>query len=244
MLCEKSGFGKILDTIVQRLCKGFNKGTAAGRAGFVKLHAVYGLVFDLDTFHILAADIQDTVYLRIKESGGIVMRYGLYLSFVQHQGRFDQGFPISGRTGVSDLGSFRKLGIDFLDGLDRGSQGASVVIAVERVQQGAVFSNKSRFGGGRTGVNTQVAVSFVCRKIPGLYIVLALAAVKFFIVFLCGEERLHTADLKIHFNGSPQPVSHGSYRHAFGVRLYIEGRADSCKQMRIFRHNGVFLVQL
>ena len=172
------------------------------------------------------------------------MRYGLYLSFVQHQGRFDQGFPISGRTGVSDLGSFRKLGIDFLDGLDRGSQGAAVVIAVERVQQGAVFSHKSRFGGGRTGVNTQVAVSFVCRKISGLYIVLALAAVKFFIVFLCSEERLHTADLKIHFNGSPQPVSHGSYRHAFGVRLYIEGRADSCKQMRIFRHNGVFLVQL
>ena len=95
MLCEKSGFGKILDAVVQRFCKGFNKGTAAGRAGFVELHTVYGLVFDLDTFHILAADIQDTVYLRIKESGGIVMRYGLYLSFVQHQGLSEAGnrFP-------------------------------------------------------------------------------------------------------------------------------------------------------
>ena len=172
------------------------------------------------------------------------MGYGLYLSFIQEKCCFDQGFSISGRTGVSDLGSFRKLGIDFLDSLDRGGQGASVVIAVERVQQGAVFSYQRHFGGGRTGVNTKVAVSFVCRKIPGLYIVLALAAVKFFVIFFCGEERLHTADLKIHLYGSFQSVSHGGYGYPFGIRLYIERRADSGKKMRVLRYNGMFLIQL
>ena len=244
MLCEESSFGKILDAVVQRFCKGFDKGTAAGRAGFIKLHAVYSLIFDLDTFHILAADIQDTVYLRVKEGGGVVMGYGLYLSFIQEKCCFDQGFSVSGRTGVSDLGSFWKLGIDFLDGLNGSSQGTSVVIAVERVQQGAVFSYQSSFGGGRAGVNTQVAVSLVCRKIPGLYIVLALTAVKFFVIFLCGEERFHTADFKIHFNGSFQSVSHGSYRYPLSIWLYIKSRADSGKQMRVLRYDSMLLIQL
>ena len=49
---------------------------------FIQLYAVNRLILDLDTFHILASDIQDTIYIRFKEGCGIVMRNCLYLSFV------------------------------------------------------------------------------------------------------------------------------------------------------------------
>ena len=40
------------------------------------------MIFDLDTLHILAADIQDTVHIRIEESGGVVMGHGFHLAVV------------------------------------------------------------------------------------------------------------------------------------------------------------------
>ena len=42
-----------------------DKRAAAGGAGFVELHAVYGLVFDFYAFHVLPADVQDTIHLRM-----------------------------------------------------------------------------------------------------------------------------------------------------------------------------------
>ena len=45
------------------------------------------LVLDLDAFHVLAADVQDAVYVRIKEGSCVVMGDGLHLALIQHQGR-------------------------------------------------------------------------------------------------------------------------------------------------------------
>ena len=43
-------------------------------------------IFDLDAFHVLTADVEDAVYLRIKERGGIVVGDGLNLALVEHEG--------------------------------------------------------------------------------------------------------------------------------------------------------------
>ena len=45
------------------------------------------VIFDLDAFHVLAADVKDAVYVRIKEGSSVVMGDGLHLAFVQHQAR-------------------------------------------------------------------------------------------------------------------------------------------------------------
>ena len=87
IFCKQSLPCKILHGIVQGFCKGFNKGAAAGGAGLVQLNGVHGAVFDADTFHVLSADVQDAVHLRIKKGGGIVMGDGLHLPLVQHKGR-------------------------------------------------------------------------------------------------------------------------------------------------------------
>ena len=106
---------KILNREVQRFGKGLDERTTAGRACFVKLYTVYRLVLDLDAFHILTTDIQDTVYIRFKERCSIIMGYGLNFTLVQHQSGFDQSFTISGRAGVDDFHIFRKSGINILD---------------------------------------------------------------------------------------------------------------------------------
>ena len=46
-------------------------------------YAVYRTVFDFNTLHILAADVQNTINLRIKKGGGMVMGHGFHLAVIQ-----------------------------------------------------------------------------------------------------------------------------------------------------------------
>ena len=118
MLCENSSFCEILYSIIQGFGKGFNKGTASGGTCFIQLYAVNGFVADLDTFHILSADIQDTVYFRVKERGCIVMGYGLNLTLIQDQGSLDQSLAVTCRTGISDLCVFGKQFVNLFNRTD------------------------------------------------------------------------------------------------------------------------------
>ena len=118
MLCKNSSFCEILYCIIQGFGKGFNERAASGGTCFIQLYAVNGLVADLDTFHILSADIQDTVYLRVKESSCIVMGYGLNLSLIQDQGSFDQSLAVTCRTGISDLCIFGKQFVNLFNRTD------------------------------------------------------------------------------------------------------------------------------
>ena len=68
------------------------------------------LIFDLDAFHILTADVQDAVYVRIKEGSGVVVGDGLHLALVQHQAGFDQGLAVTGGAGVDDSCGIRQQG--------------------------------------------------------------------------------------------------------------------------------------
>ena len=80
----EASFAKSSYREVQRFCKGLDERTAAGGTGFVQLDAVYGLILDLDAFHILTTDVEDTVNFRIKECSGIVVGNGFNLSLIQH----------------------------------------------------------------------------------------------------------------------------------------------------------------
>ena len=45
------------------------------------------MILDADAFHVLTANVQDTVYIRLEECSCIVVGDGLNLTFIQHQGR-------------------------------------------------------------------------------------------------------------------------------------------------------------
>ena len=68
--------------LLAQLVKGFDEGAAAGGAGLVQLNAVNGSVLDLDTFHVLPANVQDTVHFRLKKRRGIVVGDRLHFPFV------------------------------------------------------------------------------------------------------------------------------------------------------------------
>ena len=116
MLGKQSRLGKILNAVVQGFRKSLYKGAAAGGASLVELHTVHGLVLDLDTFHILAADIQNAVHLGIKKGGGVVVGHSLYLTVVQQESCFHEGFAVAGGAGADDLHILRQLLVNLLQG--------------------------------------------------------------------------------------------------------------------------------
>ena len=118
MLRKKSSMGKVLHTVIQGFGKGFDKGTTAGGACLVELYTVYGLVLDLNAFHVLTADVEDTVYLRVEESSGIIVGHCLHLTVVQKKSSLHQRFAVAGGAGAYDLCILRKKRIDFADRTD------------------------------------------------------------------------------------------------------------------------------
>ena len=184
MFCIKSRFCKILHTVVQRLCKGFNKGTAPGGAGFVKLHTVHGLIFDLNAFHILTADIKDTVYLRIKKCSSIIMGNGFYLSLVKKKRSLDQSFSVSCGTGIGNVSVLWQTGVNLLNRADGRIQRTSVVAAVKGIKKASVFAYKGSFRGGASCINAEITVSAVGGKLAGGNLVRTLAFCKFSVILL------------------------------------------------------------
>ncbi len=114
MFGKKGGSCKILHTVIQGFGKGFDERTAAGGAGLVKLYAVYGLIFNFDAFHVLSADVQNAVYLGIKEGGRIIVRYGFHFAVVQQKGSLHQGFAVTGGAGAGNFYALGKQVVNFL----------------------------------------------------------------------------------------------------------------------------------
>ena len=100
LLCIEPRFGEVPDIHPQRVGKCFEERTASGRAGFIELDGVDGPILDADAFHILSADIENAVDLRVEKGSRIVVGNGLDFALVQAEGRFQKGFSISGGTTV------------------------------------------------------------------------------------------------------------------------------------------------
>ena len=243
VFCKKSSLGEILYGVVQRLGEGFDKGTTARGTCLVQLYTVYSLITDLDTFHILSADIYDTVNLRVKESSRIVVGNGLNFPLIQQQSSLHQCLAVTCGTGKRNVCILRKNAVDLLNGADGSFKRASVIIAVKGVKQSSVLTYKSGLGGGRTCINTQIAVAVILGKVALLYLIGALTLIKCFIVFLCGKKRLHTFHLKIQFDGVLQAVCHIRKGNCYFI-LCIHGRTHGCEKMGILWCDGVFIIQL
>ncbi len=130
---EQGCLREILDGVAQGLREVFDKRAASGGTGLVQLDVVDAVIADLDAFHVLSADIQHAVDVRIEKGGGIVMGDGLHLSLIEHQGGFDQRLAVSRGTGADDDRVFRHMGIGILDRTDRGGERIALVIVIERI---------------------------------------------------------------------------------------------------------------
>ena len=82
---------------------------------------------------------------------------------------------------------FRQFGINILDRTDRSRERASVVIAVEGVQQRTILTDQGNFRCGGTCIDTKVAVSFVRSQICGLYMMSVVACAESIVFCLIFE---------------------------------------------------------
>ena len=242
MFCIKRSFCKILYTIIQRFGKCFNKRSTTGRTSFIQLYTVNRLVLDLDTFHILTTNIQNTVNFRIKECCCIIMRNRLNFSLIQKKSCFDQRFSITGRTCICDSGSFRKFGINFLNRTDRSFQRTSVIITIERIQKTSIFTYQCSFGRCRSCINSKITVPFIGCEIACRNFIRRLTFIKLLIVLSCCKQRLHTLYFKIHLDGMTKSVFQFCQRDC-NIFFCIQCRTDCCKQVRILRYDRMLLIQ-
>ena len=219
MLRKQSLPCEILNAVVQRLGKVFDKGTTAGGACLIQLYALYRMIAYFDALHVLAANVQNAVHIRIEEGGGCVMGDGFHLSLIQNESGLNQLFAVTGGAGTDDPGSLRHFGIDVFDRADGSPQWIPVVIVVEGVQQIPVLAHNGGLRRCGTGVYSQKAVSGIGGEIRRFYFVTALSFQKILIVFLCGKQRIHTGNLKYHLYAVAELVTQKS-KGEFRILLF------------------------
>ena len=169
MLREKRRLCKIFHAHIQRLREGFDEAAAAGRTGLVQKNVVDGVIADADAFHILSADVQDTVHLRIEEGGRVIMRDGLHFAVIQLEGRLQQGLAVAGGAGARNPDRMRNPVADLTDCPDGGSDRGTVVSGIEAVEQIAALADQCKLGGRGAGVDSQEGISAVIGQIGCLY---------------------------------------------------------------------------
>ena len=200
MLCKKSRLGKVLHTVIQGFGEGLDKGAAARRAGLVELYAVHGAVLNLDTFHVLTADVQDAVHLRIEEGSGIIVGYRFHFPVIQQEGSLHQSLTVTCGAGAYNIDPFGQAFIDFFQGADGGLQRTAVVIAVKRVEQGAVFPDQRNLCGGRAGINAKERIALIRLKSRSFDMVRIVTLTECLISLPVCKKRLHTFHFEFHFN--------------------------------------------
>ena len=88
---------------------------------------------DLETFHVLPADIQHTGHFRAELISGAVMGKGLHFPRVSMEGRFYDFLPIAGGKAAGNVCLLRHGFIKTRQFLDDYLQGRTLVATVIRI---------------------------------------------------------------------------------------------------------------
>ena len=156
------------------------------------------IVFDFDAFHVLPADIENAVDLRVKERGRIVVGNSFDFSFVETESGFQQGFSIPGGTAVGDGRVFGQKFLQFQDRPLRRQDGGALVVVVIGEQEASVFGDERQFGRGTAGIDAEVAASVVLPDVFAMYLCRFMTGDEC-IVFGGGvEQGLHPFDFRVH----------------------------------------------
>ena len=160
---EQRFLGKALGAVAQGIGEVLNKGAAAGGTGFVQQNSVHAAVFQLDALHILPADVQHAVHLRVKKRGGGAVGDGFHLALVQTESRFQEGFSVACGAGAGDVRALGQLVPETRHGIHGGADGVALIVGVIGKEKLAVAADERHLRGGGTGVNAEETVT----PIPG-----------------------------------------------------------------------------
>ena len=166
---EQRFLGKALGAVAERSGKVLDERAAAGRARLVEQHIVHAAVVQLDALHVLPADVQHAVHLRIKEGGGGAVSDGLDLALVEREGRLQQRLAVAGRALAQDVRTLRQLARERGDGALRRLNGTALIVRVVRPQQLAAFADERELCRGRASVHTKEAAARIACQVSLLH---------------------------------------------------------------------------
>ena len=133
-LCLSCGGCKLADVHLHRVGEGRNKGAAACRACLVEHDVLDDAVFDLQTLHVLAANIKNEVNVWDKCLGATQVSNGFNLAGVCTQSLNQDALAITSGCDVADDAVGRHLVVDGVHDLASGAQDIAVVIVVPGVK--------------------------------------------------------------------------------------------------------------
>ena len=243
VLGKKGLPGKGFRRIAQRVGEILDKGAAAGRACLIEHNGVHGPVFQADALHILTADVQHAVHIPVKEGGGGAVGNGLHLALVQVEGGFQQRLAVACRAGAGNAGGTGEPGFQIPDGGFGRLNGVTLIIGIEGIEQLPLLTNQSHFCGGRTGVNSQIAIAAVGFQIGLFHNSLAVPLPECLIIRLTFKQRRKPGHLK----GNPDALFQSGNQIVQKDRLaavLFQSGTHSGKEVGILRIDHIFRAQL
>ena len=208
--------GEALRGIAEGVGKVFQEGPAAGAAGLVEQDVVDRAVTEADALHVLAANVQHAVDLRVKEGGGGAVGDGLDLALVEVEGGLEKLLPVAGGAGAHDMRVLRKAGKELAHGAHRRADRVAVVVRIEGEEKLPVLPDEGELGGGGSGVDAEEAVAAGAPELPLRDDGPGVPGTEFVIARLGGEERRKPLEFKRGLNAAAQPVDQDADLHRFG----------------------------
>ena len=95
----------------------------------------------MNTLHILPADVQNTVHIRLEEGGSVVVRNGFHFSFIQLKGGLQECLTVSSRAGVSNFRIGGKLFFDLFHRFNGCFNGGSFISRIESIKEFSFFGD-------------------------------------------------------------------------------------------------------
>ena len=243
--------GEVLHGEVQAGGEGLDEATAAGRAALVEHDVLDHSVLHRHALHILPADIQDEIDLRVELACAAQMRHGLYLAAIRLDGLEQKGLAVAGRGGVPDvherlaLGIFGDALLELAEHAACSAQHVAFVVGVKAIEHFAALADKGAFERGGAGIDAQVGLSAVIRQVGlgnrGPSMALAEGCQFLF----AREQGIQTRDLAAlgiaQICHSPLQLAE---RHRLLVLLAREGGAARHEEMRVLGDDDGLLGQL
>ena len=100
--CKQAQFGIVGNRVAHGFGKRLDEASAAGRARLVEHNGIHGIVANLETFHILAADVDNVIHIRVKVLRGGKVSHRFHQPQVAAERIFDQLLAVTCHSTASD----------------------------------------------------------------------------------------------------------------------------------------------
>ena len=201
-------------------------------------------VFDLQTLHVLAANIKNEINVWDKCLSTAQVSNGLNLARVCAQSLDQDTLAITGGCDVTDDAVGRHLVVDGVHDFASSAQDIAVVIVVPGVKQLALLANNSSLHGGRACVDTDEHAAVVVGQLALGDYLLVVAGFEVVKVLLGSKERVQTSNFGALDILEVVQRLHDLRKGDWSIGLARQSSARCNKEVSVLWQDNVLVVQV